>query len=180
MRELIEQRFGVALSLASVGTLLARIGLTAQKPLQQAYQRDPVVVARWQQETYPAMTRQAKQEKAEIYFWDESGFRADSVQGKTWSAKGHTPVVSVPGQRQGISASSAVNAKGGFWFATYSGGLNGALFVTLLRKMMRGRRKPLHLVLDGLPAHQTKVVRDSVNEWKGKLTLHFLPGYART
>jgi transposase len=30
---LVLQRFGVALSLASVGTLLARLGLTAQKPL---------------------------------------------------------------------------------------------------------------------------------------------------
>lgn len=102
------------------------------------------------------------------------------MHGKTWGAKGRTPVVSVPGQRQGISAASAVNAKGGFWFATYKGGLNAALFVTLLRRMMRGRRKPLHLVLDGLPAHKTRAVRAYVDELKGKLTLHFLPGYAPT
>ncbi len=63
--------------------------------------------------------------KAEIYFWDESGFRADAVQGRTWAVKGVTPVVAVPGQRQSISAASAVNSKGGFWFAVYSGGLNG-------------------------------------------------------
>lgn len=180
VRELIEQKLEVRLSLASVGAVLARQGLTAQKPLQRAYQRDPVAVARWQQETYPEIARRAKQEKADIYFWDESGFRADSVQGKTWGAKGHTPVVSVPGQRQGISAASAVNAKGGFWFATYKGGLNAALFVILLRRMMRGRRKPLHLIVDGLPAHKTRAVRDYVNALKGKLTLHFLPGYAPT
>lgn len=180
VRELIEQKLGISLSLASVGAVLARQGLTAQKPLQRAYQRDPVAVARWQQETYPGIARQAKRDKADVYFWDESGFRADSVHGKTWGAKGHTPVVSVPGQRQGISAASAVNAKGGFWFATYKGGLNAALFVTLLRRMMRGRRKPLHLVLDGLPAHKTRAVRAYVDELKGKLTLHFLPGYAPT
>jgi len=112
------------------------------------------------QESFPALAKQAKREKAEIYFWDESGFRADAVQGWTWGAKGQTPVLSVPGQRQSISAASAVNAKGGFWFTTYAGALNGELFVTLLRKMMRGRRKPLHLVLDGLPAHKTRTVRD--------------------
>ena len=60
-------------------------------------------------------------------------------------------MVSVPGQCQSISAASAVSAKGAFWFATYAGGLNGTLFVTLLRRMMRGRRKPLHLIVDGLP-----------------------------
>ena len=177
-RELIAQRFAVRLSLASAGALLARVGLTPQKPLQRAYQRDPDAVARWQRETYPAIARKAKRDKADIYFWDESGFRADAVHGTTWGAKGQTPVLSVPGQRQSISAASAVSAKGAFWFATYAGGLNGALFVTLLRRMMRGRRRPLHLIVDGLPAHKTRVVRDYVDELDGKLTLHFLPGYA--
>ena len=178
VRDLVAQKFGVSLSLASIGALLARVGLTPQKPLQQAYRRDPEAVALWQEKTYPAIVREAKQDKAEIYFWDESGFRADSVQGKTWGVKGQTPVVNVPGQRQSISAASAVNSKGGFWFATYSGGLNGDLFVELLRLMMKGRRRPIHLVVDGLPAHKTKVVRDYVSGLNGKLTLHFLPGYS--
>ncbi len=99
------------------------------------------------------------------------------MQGKTWGAKGKTPVVKVPGQRQGISAAPAVNSKGGFWFATYNGGLNGERFVQLLRRMMKGRRRPIHLVVDGLPAHKSKAVRDYVAGLKGKLTLHFLPGY---
>ena len=178
VRDLVEQRFEVRLSLASIGALLARLGLTSQKPLQRAYQRDPAAIERWQRETYPAIARRAKKEKGEIYFWDESGFRADAVHGKTWSAKGQTPVVSVPGQRQGISAASAVSSKGAFWFATYQGGLTGDLFVSLLRQMMRGRRKPLHLVVDGLPAHKGKAVKNYVAELKGKLTLHVLPGYA--
>ena len=48
----------------------------------------------------------------------------------------------------------------------------------LLRKLMRGRRKPVHLVLDSLPAHKTAAVRDYVASTKGRLTLHFLPGDA--
>ena len=75
VRELVAMKFDVSLSLASAGALLARLGLTAQKPLQRAYQR----------ETYPALAAQAKRDGAAIYFWDESGFRADSVQGKTWA-----------------------------------------------------------------------------------------------
>ncbi|WIX07899.1 IS630 family transposase [Xanthomonas oryzae] len=178
VRELIEKKFAARLSLASVGTLLARLGLSPQKPLQHAYQRDPLAVAQWEKQTYPAIVKHAKREKAEIYFWDESGFRADAVQGRTWAVKGVTPVVAVPGQRQSISAASAVNSKGGFWFAVYSGGLNGELFVDLLKRMMKGRRRPIHLVLDGLPAHKTRGVRDYVDSLKGRLTLHFLPGYA--
>lgn len=81
VRVLIVQRFGVPLSLASIGAVLACQGLTPQKPLQRAYQRDPAAVVCWRRETYPAIARQAKRGQAEIYFWDESGFRADAVQG---------------------------------------------------------------------------------------------------
>lgn len=178
VRELVRQKFDIVLSLASIGAMLARLGLTPQKPLQRAYQRDPEAIELWQRETYPSIARRAKKEKAEIYFWDESGFRADAVQGKTWAVKGQTPVVQVPGQRQSISAASAVSSKGAFWFATYKGGLTGELLVELLRKMMYRRKKPVHLVLDGLPAHKTKVVKEYVASTEGKLTLHFLPGYA--
>ena len=178
VRELVSQRFGARLSLASIGTLLARQGLTPQKPLQRAYQRDPEAIERWQRETYPAIARKAKRDQADVYFWDESGFRADAVHGTTWGPKGQTPVVSVPGQRQSISAASAVSSKGAFWFATYKGGLNGELFVALVRRMMRGRRKPLHLILDGLPAHKTTAVKTYAEGLRGKLILHYLPGYA--
>lgn len=43
--------------------------------------------------------------------------------------------------------------------------------------MMRHRKKPVHLVLDSLPAHKKAVVREYVESTCGKLTLHFLPGY---
>jgi transposase len=176
--ELIARRFGITLSLASVGALLARLGLTPQKPLQRVYQRDPQGIERWQREIYPAIARQAKAEGGEIFFWDESGFRADAVHGRTWGAKGQTPVVARPGQRQSISATSAVSAKGGFWYCTYEGGLTAELFVRLLRQMMRRRTKPVHLVVDGLPAHKTRLVNDYVPSTAGRLTIHVLPGYA--
>ena len=176
--ELIAQKFGVTLGVTAVGELLARLGLTPQKPLQRAYQRDPEAIERWQRETFPGIARQARAEGAAVYFWDESGFRADTVHGKTWGVRGQTPVVHRPGQRQSISAASAVNANGAFWFCTYTGALKAELFVVLLRKLMRGRRKPVHLVLDSLPAHKTASVRDYVASTKGRLSLHFLPGYA--
>lgn len=176
--QLIEQKFQVKLGVTAVGELLAKLGLTPQKPLQRAYQRDPEAIENWQRDRYPAIARQARHEKADVFFWDESGFRADAVHGKTWGIRGKTPVVERPGQRQSISAASAVNAKGGFWFCTYAGALNAELFVVLLRKMMRHRKRPVHLVLDGLPAHKKACVRDYVASTKGKLTLHFLPGYA--
>jgi hypothetical protein len=55
--------------------------------------------------------------------------------------RGQTPIVHRPGQRQSISAASALGPRGEFWFCTYAGGLNGELFVQLLRQQS-GRDMP--------------------------------------
>jgi hypothetical protein len=54
------------------------------------------------------------------------------------------------------------------------------LFVSLLRKMAGHRAKPVHLVVDSLPAHKTTLLKDYVASTNGRLTLHFLPSYARS
>ena len=175
---LIERKLGHRLGATAVGELLAKLEITPQKPLQRAYQRDPQAIEKWKKEIFPGIARQAKAEGAEVFFWDESGFRADAVHGRTWGLRGQTPVVERPGQRQSISAASAVNARGAFWHCTYEGGLTAELFVKLLRRMMRGRAKPVHLVVDGLPAHKTKLVKAYVASTGGRLSIHILPGYA--
>jgi transposase len=178
VRKLIADKFGARLGVTAVGKLLAKLGLTPQKPLKRAYERDPAAIEAWKNDTYPSIARQAKRRGAEIYFWDESGFRADVVQGTTWGLQGQTPIVAVPGQRQSVSAASAVNARGGFWFATYKGGMSAELFIEMLTVLMLRRKKPLYLILDSLPAHKAKIVQEYVASTKGRLELHFLPGYA--
>jgi len=178
VRKLIGQKFGVNLGVTAVGKLLAKLGLTPQKPLKRAYERDPAAIEAWKRDIYPSIAKRAKRIGAEIYFWDESGFRADAVQGTTWSPKGKSAIVPVPGQRQSVSAASAINARGGFWFVTYKGGMSAELFIGMLKDLMRRRRKPLFLVLDSLPAHKAKIVQYYVASTRGKLEFHFLPGYA--
>jgi len=84
------------------------------------------------------------------------------------------------GQRQSISAASAVSARGEFWFCTYKGGLNGELFVELLAQIDASSKKPVYLIIDGLPAHKRTLVRDYVAATRGKLSLYFLPAMRRT
>ena len=47
VKELIERKYGIRLSVISVGRLLKKLGLTCQKPLMRAFQQDPVVVKQW-------------------------------------------------------------------------------------------------------------------------------------
>jgi len=63
---LIADKFGIELSLASVGKLLASLGLTPQKPLMRAYERDPEAIEAWKRDTYRGIAARAKRRGAEI------------------------------------------------------------------------------------------------------------------
>jgi transposase len=110
---------------------------------------------------------------------DEASVRSDQVLGRTWGAKGNTPEVPTSGQRQSINAISAVNARGAFWYEVYAGRFNATRFKEeFLTSFMRRRRRPVFLVVDGHPAHRAKSIASYVTQLKGRLELHFLPGYA--
>ena len=175
---LIRARFGVPMSRTAVGRLLAELGITPQKPLRRAYERDPAAVARWMNEAYPALRTRARRRGADIFFLDEVGIRSDSALGRTWGRKGQTPVVATSGQRQAVNAISALTARGAFWYDVYTGRLNATHFVALLTKFLRRRRRPVMLILDRHPAHIAKLVAAFVQGKRGRLELHFLPGYA--
>jgi transposase len=175
---LIQEKMGIHLGLTAVGRLLASLDITPQKPLRRAYERDPKAVEQWRTETYPKLRRRAKRVGAMIFFLDEAGFQSDPPLGRTYGLKGKTPVVKTSGQRQSINVISAVNARGEFWAATYTGKLDAEAFVAFLENFMRGRTGRVVLVVDGHPAHKAKVVKELIKSMKGRLELHFLPPYA--
>ena len=176
--ELIADKFSVSLTLPSIGRLLTSLDITPQKPLRRAYERDEKQIQQWKEQKYPELRKRAKRRGADIFFLDEVGVRSNSPLGRSYGLKGKTPVVKTSGQRQKINAISAVNAKGAFWYKVYSGMLTAVLFIVMLKDLMKGRKKPVMLVVDGLPVHKAKLVAKYVQSTKGRLKLHFLPPYA--
>ncbi len=178
VQALIEEKMGIDVGLTAVGRLLASLEITPQKPLRRAYERDPQAVAFWLQERYPKLKQRAKRLGAKIFFLDEAGFQSDPPLGRTYGLKGKTPVVVTSGQRQSLNVISAVNARGEFWAATYTGKLNAEAFVAFLKNFMKGRSGKTFLVVDGHPAHKANLVNNYVGATEGRLELHPLPAYA--
>ena len=81
--QLIERRFGIRLSIWTVGRYLGRWGFTPKKPVRRAFEKGPEQVHRWLEEEYPAIRKQARREKAEIYWGNEMGLRSDHTAGRS-------------------------------------------------------------------------------------------------
>jgi transposase len=125
IRQLIAVRFGVALTVASVGRTLHELGFSAQRPLYRAEQADPVAVARWKALEYPAIAAAAKAAGGTVFFVDEAGVRSDYHGGTTWAPVGQTPTVRATGARFGLNMISAISARGALRFSVFTGTFTG-------------------------------------------------------
>ena len=178
VRELIRREFGVSLSAVSVGRLLRKLGLSAQRPLWRAWQADPDAVERWQHEEFPAIRATAKAEGATVYFGDEAGIRSDYHAGTTWAPVGRTPVVKATGARHSINMISAVTAQGLLRFSVFTGSCTAAVFIAFCKKLLDDTDGPVYLVVDGHPTHKAKATKDFVASTNGRLKLFVLPAYS--
>jgi transposase len=120
----------------------------------------------------------ARQERAVIFFSDESGVRSDFHAGTTWGIRGQTPVIRHTGKRFHLNMLSAISAKGELRFMTSRKRISAALFIEFLRRLIMNYPRMIFLVVDGLPAHKAKSVQRYLQTVRHRLKLFFLPPYA--
>jgi transposase len=175
---LIKKRFGLALSVWTVGRYLRRWGLTPQKPARRAYEQDPEAVQHWLEVAYPEVRKQAKAEGAEIHWSDEMGVRSDHQAGRTWGRKGQTPVVCGTGQRFRCNVISSLTNQGVLRFRVFQENFNGEVFIDFLRRLVWDRDRKVYLIVDHHPVHLSRKVRWWVGCHHAEIRLIYLPPYS--
>lgn len=176
--KLLEQRFGVKVSVWTAGRYLAHWGFTPQKPVRRAYEKDPEAVEQWLREEYPAIRARAKQDGAEIHWGDEMGVRSDHQTGCTWGRKGQTPVVPGTGRRFGCNMISTITNRGRLSFMVFKERFNARVFVRFLKRLAKQVGRPLVLIVDSHPAHRAQMTKRWLERNQGLIKMHFLPPYS--
>jgi transposase len=178
VRELIRRRFGVRLSIWTVGRYLRRWGFSPQKPVRRAYEQNPTAVQRWLKKQYPAIRALARRERAVIFWGDETGMRSDHQAGRSWGRRGQTPVIPGTGKRFRCNMISAITNRGKLAFMVFGEKFTAAVFLTFLRRLIRHAGRKVFLILDEHPVHVAGHVERWVAMHRRQLRLFFLPGYS--
>ena len=176
--QLLKKEFDIDVCDDTVSLHLKAMGLSYQKPCYFDTKKDDKEIDFFINEKFPIIKRLAEKIDADIAFEDESGFKINAHSGRTWGLKGETPVISVSTQRDGINVLSAVTPEGKMQYSLSEKTINADRFIKFLKQLIQNREKPLILLVDRVPFHRSKKVRDFVINNRKKLRIYFLPRYA--
>jgi transposase len=176
--QLIKKRHGIQLSVWTVGRYLSYWGFTPQKPIRHAWERNPQDVQRWLEEEYPEIRKQAKAEKAQIFWGDEMGLRSDHTVGRSYGRKGLTPVIPGTGHRFGCNMISAITNRGRLYFMVFKKRFDADVLLTFLKRLVRQNKKKLYLIIDGHPVHRSSKVKKWLKENEKRINIFFLPSFS--
>ncbi len=176
--QLLEQRYGISVSVWTVGRYLKRWGLTPQKPLRRAYEQDPKAVKQWLEVDYPAIVKLARQEGAEIHWGDEMGLRADDQTGRSYGRRGQTPVIPGTGQRFRCNLISTLTNHGTLYFKLFTQNFNADIMLDFLRRLIRQIPQKVFLIVDQHPVHLSAKVKHWLERHEDRIRLFLLPSYS--
>ncbi len=178
VRQVLKQMYNIEIGLSAVGRLLKNLGLTPQKPVKKAYEQSSAIVRRWLKEEYPKIKSRAKASRSEIQWGDEMGIRSDDQIGRTYGRRGHTPVVEVTGKRFRANMISSITNRGKLRFMVFRERFTSPVFIEFLKRLVKGIKRKIFLIVDGHPVHKSKAVKKWAQENDNKIEIFLLPAYS--
>lgn len=169
----IEKAFDIRYSGRGLRDLMARLGFSSQKPIKQAYQRDPKKIEIWLNETYPAIKSRAMREGARIYWADEMGLQSCDNRGRTYGIVNQTPAIKKTGSRFKVNMLAAISPQGFMNWMVFENNCDSKKFIEFLGRLRRQTKQKVFLIVDNHRVHHSKKVKQYVDKFKDEIELFF-------
>ena len=178
MAQVLRAELKLTVSIPRLWRQLKKLKLSCQKPERRALEQDPKARAQWLSTEWPRIKRRAKQQRALLFFEDESVVRLTPTVGRTWAPVGQTPVVGVTGKRASVLVMSALGLQGRLFFTIPSENVNATVFIEFLKALLAEYpSRKLFVIADQASAHTAKRVKEFVAS-QPRLELFYLPTYS--
>ena len=174
----IKRKYGVTLTVRSISNYLKAWGLTCQRPTKRAISQDDVRVRDFMEKDYPKIAKRAKQEKAVIYWGDETGISNQENYQRGFALKGHPPIIGVQVKREKINMLSAITNQGKVRFMVFKETMNQQKLIDFMRRMITDISEKVFLILDNLKVHHGKIVKRWLDVNKDRIEVYYLPPYS--
>jgi hypothetical protein len=135
-------------------------------------------VRRWLRLDYAAIAARAKRAGGAIFWGDETGLRSDDVRGRSYAPRGRRPVVRVCQRRMGLTLISAVTNKGELRWMVLDGAVRAPALIRFLQRLVQDAHRKVFLILDRLPVHPARSVRDWLAVRRAEIEVFHLPAYS--
>lgn len=176
--QIVQSRFGIAISKQTMMRRLHEAGLTYQKPEKQYFEMSEEERQDWRRHELPKIRRAVRKYQAILYFQDEANISLTALLAKTWAPSGKTPKQEVTGKRGGVSAMSAITGSGQLIFRLHDKRIASEEVMEFLGQMLKHHpRRHLVVVMDQAPPHTSKRTRAYIAS-RPRLHVFHLPKYS--
>ena len=132
----------------------------------------------WLKTDYPLIAKQAKKEKAEIYWGDETGVQNGVNLARGFAPKGEPPVVRLVARKSQVSMISAITNEGKVRFMMYRSAMTTDLLIKFMTRLVKDAHRKVFLILDNLPVHHSKIVKQWLADHEAQIEVFYLPSYS--
>lgn len=173
----LEEDTGVDLSPSHLRNVLAQEKCRRGRPRPAL--RIPVQGRRKILENIADLEQAATQDEEFVYV-DEADVDLNPRIGLTYMKKGQQTLVLTPGQNVKYYLAGALNPRTGTVLYSHGPRKDSQLFIDLLHVLARRYRRArvINIVLDNYIIHKSQKTRKALEDFGGRIRLHFLPPYS--
>jgi hypothetical protein len=133
-------------------------GLTCQRPAKRVCRQDIARIEKLKAEEYPAISKHANAENADIYRGDETGMDNRGNFERGFAEKGNPPVLPFPAKKKRVNMIYAITNQKSVRFKVYGETMNQQLFTDFTACLARDSKQKVFFTVDNLRIHYWNLI----------------------